>query len=351
MARTALRSVGEAIEITRSFLLPVSIRRIAALAVAVLFMGTPGTPLPASPQFADPTLWRLSEPPESVGGGGGDWSVVDGSVELFDPGSWPPWLVAVVIAATFLALAYALLGVLMRFVLAEALRTDDVRIRHDARVHLGDALGVFVVRLVLWTITLAALAGTAVAVLDVGPWTVSSVVALGLGLSAAVVLVLAWAIEVLTLQFVIPTMIATDSGVLAGWRRFWPTLRADPIEYGLYGVVRVVLGVGIGIAAAIGVALALGLAAILLGTIAAIVVVLAGGLGSLGAVALAVLGALLLVFLLVAIVAGVVIAVPFQCYLWVYSLLVLGDLDPELDLLADRRATARRGASDAEPSA
>lgn len=350
MARTALRSVSDAIEATRLFLLPLSVRRVASLALVVLFMGTPGTPIPANPQFADPRFWEVSEPTAATNGGSEGAILADG-VELASPSTWPTWLLVGLVIVLLLTVAYLLLGTLMRFVLVEALRTDEVRIRRDGRRHLRGALGVLGLQIVAWGLTASVLALAAIAFVEVGgssgegfaSLAGSRVAVATLGAVATAAFVVAWAFEVLTLQFVVPTMIAEERGVLAGWRRFWPTLRAEPIEYLLYGVVRVALGVAVGIAAAVAVLVVLGLAGVVLGTIVAIVVVLAGGVGSLGGVALAALGLLLAIFVLLGIAAWAVVAVPFQCYLWIYALLVLGDVDEDLDLIPELRAETRNG--------
>ena len=339
MARTALRSVGDAIEATRSFLLPLSMGRYAKLLLVALFLGTPGTPLPASPQFADPTFWRFSTPSEPTNGDV-DVGALDG-IAVASPSTWPPWLVAAIGIGLALVVAYAFLGVVMRFVLVEALRTDEVQVRRAARRHLRGALGVLAVRIVLWTLVLPLASLSALTAAGIGPLDLGTIGTAGLATVAAVALVLAWVIEVLTLQFVVPAMVAADRGVLAGWRRFLPTLRGQPVEYGLYGAVRVILGVAVGIAAGLGVIAVLALAAVVLGTIGAIVVVAAGGLGALGPASLAVLGLLLAIFVLLGVLAAAAVAVPFQCYLWIYALFVLGDTDPELDLIPELRDATR----------
>jgi hypothetical protein len=342
MAHTALRSVGDAIEATRSFLLPASPGRIAKLALVALFLGTPGTPLPANPQFADPRYWRVPDVEVPADGGSGDATVADG-VALAEPWNWPPWLLAAVGLALVLVVAYLVLGVVMRFVFVEALRSDVVRIRRNGRRHLRGALGIVGLRAAVWSLALPLPAIAALTGAGVGPLQGSDLALAVLGAGAFVAVVLGRAIEVLTLQFVVPTMVAGDRGVLAGWRRFWPTLRREPVEYGLYGLVRVVLGVAVGIAAALAVLLVLALVAILLGTVAAIVVVLAGGVGSLGTPSIAVLGLLLATFVLVGVATVAAVAVPFQSYLWIYALLVLGDVDADLDLIPELRAETRTG--------
>jgi len=366
MARSALRSVGDAIDATRSFLLPPSLRRIASLALVVAFLGTPGTPLPTTPQVLDPTLWSGpwgdgqpdpgSGQDDGTGAAGDDPAdAIDadltgvGSGELFDPTAWPEWLFVVGAVGLALVVAYLVVGVLMRFVLVEALGHDRVAIRADGRRHLRQASAVAVVRLALGATTFAVVAGAAI-VLDPGGGGGIDAGAIVFGAIATPVLVAAWLLDRLLMQFVVPTMVATDAGVLAGARRFASALAREPIEYVLFFAVRAALGVGVGVAAAIAIAVVLAVVAIALGTVGAIVIVLAGGVGALGPAAWAVVLALVGAFLLLAVLTTVTVAVPFQVYLWIYALFVLGDTDPGLDVVPDLRTVARDGEAVVDPS-
>lgn len=358
MTLSALRSVGDAIDVTREFLLPTTLGRWARLSLIAVFLGAPGTPLPANPQFADPRFWRgpTVPPPQPSGDGpdpgGGDAGAPTvpspetvlpdlAGVDVLQPATWPVWFLGAVALALAFALAYAYLGALARFVVVESLRTGDVSLRRDAGAHLRDAAAILAVRVGLALLAVPAAVGVAIAVAPVGPVTVDGVGAVVLGVAAVGVGFVLWIVDTATLQLVVPTMIVEDAGVIAGWRRFWQPLRAAWREYVAFAVVRFVVGTAVGIAAAIGVVLAVGLALVVLGTIGAIVIVLAGGLGSLGTAAVAALLGLLAVLVAYGIAAAAAIAAPFQIYLWSYALLVLGDTDADLDLIPDLRAAAR----------
>ena len=58
MALSALRSLSDAVDLTRALLFPLSPRRWGVLAAVVAFLGPAGTPLPATPQVVDPRLWE-----------------------------------------------------------------------------------------------------------------------------------------------------------------------------------------------------------------------------------------------------------------------------------------------------
>lgn len=357
MTLSALQSVGDAIEVTREFLLPMSLGRWARLSLLAIFLGAPGTPIPANPQFADPRFWRGPTTPTRPPDAGPDAGAADSGTtdvpsvesvlpdlvgfEVFEPGTWPGWLLGLVALSLALAFAYVYLGALARFVVVESLRTDDVALRRHARPHLRDAGGILAVRVGLALLAILAAAGVAVAVAPVGPVGVDGVGAVVVAAAGIGVGLVVWILDTATLQLVVPTMVAEDSGVVAGWRRFWRTFRADWREYVVFGVVQLVVGTAVGIAAAVGVALAVGLALVVLGTLGAIVIVLAGGLGSLGTGAIAALLGLLAILVAYGVAAAAAIAAPFQIYLWTYALLVLGDTDADLDLIPDLRAAAR----------
>lgn len=341
MTLSALRSVGDAIDATRSFMLPLSVRRWGTLAVVVFFMGTPGTPLPASPQFFDPTLWRGPEQAfeAAPAPNGGVRDAI--GFEVFDPATWPQWLVATLLALAVLWIAYQVLGVLMRFVVVEALSRDAVWLREDGRAHLGDALRVFGFRVGLTLLAAPVVLVLLAAVAPIGPVTVDGWAAGVAGAIGAAIGILAWLVDAVTRQFVVPTMLRTDGGVLAAWRRFWAVLTDAWQEYVAYALVRTALGVGVGLAAAIGVGVALALGGVVVATLVAIVVVVAGGLGGIGTLGAVLVAALVIGFACYALAAYAAISAPFQVYLWTYALFVLGDTDADLDLVPEFRAAAR----------
>lgn len=131
-------------------------------------------------------------------------------------------------------------------------------------------------------------------------------------------------------------MIPTDGGVLAGWRGLWPSLTVQWREYLVYSVLAFVLsilgGVSIGlltVPGAIGLLLVFGLF-FALG--AALFVF---GFPPLGLAVLVVLGIGNAVPVL-AVLA--LVQLPVKTYLRYYALLVLGHVEPTVDLMAEQRA-------------
>lgn len=350
MSLSALRSVGDAIDVTREFLMPISIRRWGLLALVVAFMGTAGTPVPANPQFLDPFLWQPPEGPPGTAPENGVDGLPAGAIELPSLAELPPRLFVALAAVLALVLAYVLLGVLMRFVFVEALRSGRVSVLGSIRRHFRGAVGVIGFRAVLWTIAALLVAVGVVAVTDFGPDFLGPSAGAIVAVIATAIAALLWIVDAITLQFVVPVMIHEGRGVIASWRRLWPALVEEWAEYLVFGFVRLAIGVAVGIVAAVALVLVLIAVGIALGTVAAAVVVLSGGLGGLGTGGVVVLAGIALLFLVVALVAFAVVNVPFQVYLWYYALLVLGDTDEGLDLIPDRRAATRRDEIVAEAS-
>lgn len=239
MSWYALGAVDDAMDATRGFLFPFDRGRWLRLAVISVFVGggslafslvqeVPFSPIPAEAP-ADPVEYLAA-------------------VDLVA-------LVAVVLA-TALALAVVVAGPVMRFVLLDALRTDrvSVRDRFRRRFRKGVRLLVFtVVTGVLLLVTLVALflamTSGGVAILQDVPNPAGSLVGLAvvgfgvvLGLLAAVCLS---AFFHFTVAFVPPTMVATDSGVVAAWGRFYGVLREEFAQFVGYVFARFFLGVAV----------------------------------------------------------------------------------------------------------
>ena len=69
-------------------------------------------------------------------------------------------------------------------------------------------------------------------------------------------------VHVLTKDFVVPQMALEDTGVIEGWRRLWPMIKAEQSGYAVYVGMKIVLAIGAGII--------IGLASLILGLIVAI---------------------------------------------------------------------------------
>jgi len=327
MTLHAAENIRDAFAATRAFLTPFSLRQWAKLALVVFFIGT-GLSVP-TPSF------DASVPSEDVPDTGGTDALPD---DLLLIG-------AVVVAIVLvLGLLWWLVSSVMEFVFIESLRTGDVRIRQywgrrwrqGVRL-LGFRLALAVPVFVLFVGWLALLLVPLATDVTTPAWFLA-VFLLGIPLFF-VVAVLFGIIHLFTTVFVVPIMVKTDSGVLAAWRRLWPSIRAEWKQYLGYTVIGGVLTFASGMV----VAVALGFVALLLliplGGVALLVFLT---LSFSSAVGLVVLGLLVVLFVAMMVVLWAFVQVPVVTYLRYYALLVLGDIEPEFDIIPDQRAAIRR---------
>ncbi|MGZ0746687.1 DUF7544 domain-containing protein [Haloparvum sp. AD34] len=316
MSWYAVTAIDDAVDATRGFLLPFSLRRWTVLALVAALMGG-GPSMNFNPPTTSGNVPRdaLSQLPE---------------VSL-DP-RWGVAIVAVVLLLSWLSLGF-------RFVFYDALRTNAARVWGPLRDRLGQALQLLGFQLLV----LAVLVGPIVAVaagaltgrLPVAGW--SPVLLGAAGLVAAGLVLLATLVDRFTREFVLPVMVIEDAGPIAGWRRFWPVLREEWVQYLAFLLVHLVLAIAVAIAQGL-VFLLVGGVIVALGALAGVVV--AGALGGTGALlgtvvgqaAVAVLGVVVLLALLAVYLPVNLVTTTF---LRTYELRVLARSDPDLDLLAD----------------
>jgi len=324
MALHALDDIGDAADATKALLLPFEWGRWLRLAVVALFVGgATGPPTGFGPSFdrgtgVEPGPWPGLNPGAVV-------PDLDSTGILV--------LVGLGLLAATVALLFAVVGSVMEFVFFESLGTETVRIRRYAGSHIGDGL-----RLLAFRIALFLLGALPVALL-IGLFVLAPPLGLLALLGLPILLVyfaLLGVVNGFTTMFVVPTMLIEDCGVLAGWRRLWPTVRGNLTEFGAYAVLGLLLTVGAGIAVGFGVFLAAFLLAIPAGLLFGVPAFLLPD--SAGLVVLALGGLLYAAGLLVAV--GLAKA-PVQTFLRYYALFLLGDADADLDLIPGRRAAVR----------
>jgi hypothetical protein len=345
MSLAALDAVDDAIEATKRFLIPFDRARWFRLAVIMLFIAGAGGSFPQFP----------------TGGFGGDTGETDPGTgaEPGDPSVPSPeltgellvFIVALVAFVLAVVLLWSIVSATMEFVFVEALNREEVRLWTPLKRHVWRGVRLFVFRVGLWLLAATLVGGVLLAAgfaLGGSPSAWDAGVALGLLLLAiplflVVALVLGTTIG-FTNMFVVPVMYQEERGVLSGWRRFWPTLRNNLKEYLVYLVVGFLLGIAIGIASGF---LTL-IVVLVIGIPFAVVAVpafLLFGFGGAGAIVLVVLG---LAFFVVVFVALLLVKVPFQTFLRYYALFVLGDTNPEFDVIPDARRAVRTDGGDDE---
>lgn len=332
----AVDALDDALDATKSLLIPVGARQWLRLALVVFFLGGAG-----------------GGPSATAGSSTGGSTVtapgpMGGELHLpFSPEEAVSIGLAVVVVGLTLGVLYALVGSIMEFVFVESLRRQHVGIRRYADQHLGRALRLFGFRIALGLLVIVPAGGVALAVLSaVGG---EPRVSLGLFAVFAPLLVLlgilAAAVDVFTTHFVVPVMITGNVGVLAGWRRFWPTLTREWKQYGVYALVRLGLALAVGVLASV---VGSVVAAVLFAPLALADVVAFPTLGGPAAVfsnplALAAGVAVLLGYLLAVAAVLAIVLVPVQTYVRYHALVVLGDTNRKFDLIPELRREIRGG--------
>ena len=315
MSWYAIDAVEDGLDVTRGFLLPFDLRRWLTLAVMVFFLGGAGGAGSGASNGATST-------------GPAGPTTLPGGIELSE-GELMTIVVAAVLVFVVLALVFGLIGAIMRFVFVDALRTREARIRGRFGPRAGKGLRLFLFELAVVLVILAPVAVALVPLLIGG----ASVVLVLLAIPFVLLFGLVGGLALLaTNEFVVPVMIAEDRGVLDGWRRFWPTLRAEWKQFGVYLVVRIVLGIAVSFVAGI----VTGVIAVPLAILGALAF-----FGPMGSVAMPVLVAVAVPLVLLFLALALLVQVPLQTYLAYFALLVLGDANAAFDLIPTYRAEAR----------
>ncbi len=328
MALYAVDDVGDAIDATRAFLFPIDRSRWLRLAVVTFFVaGGFGLNGPVNAG-------------SSISSSAGGVSDVSGAI----PGDLPTILalIAAVVAAVVVVLG--LVGSVMEFVFVESLRSEAVHVRRYGRRYLGAGLRLFAFRLTLFLLAAGVVAGVVYVAGPTGPvltWTDAQLFSAALlALPLIVVLFpLVALIDGVTVDFVVPVAVLQDRSIVDGWRRFWPTLRANVWQYAAYVLVAFLLDIVVGLAAAT----AVGIAAVVLAipfVVIGVAAFLVGG-GTLTTAVTAAIAVLVVVYVLLVLAVVALVQVPLQTFLRHYTLLVLGDTDDDLDLIPDRRTAVR----------
>ncbi|EMA00337.1 DUF7544 domain-containing protein [Haloferax denitrificans] len=332
MSWKAIDALDDARDATASLLLPFDAGRWARLAFIALFIGGLGGSGGAG-----------SNSGTTVSNGGGSTDIpVDSLPGFVTPENVIAAVIALVAVGLVLGLIWSFVGSVMQFVLVDAVVTKDVRIRKPFRERfwLGVRLFAFQIGLLIAIITVIGLPVAAVYFGSVAVTPGIALLAIPLVFLAIGLLFVSAIIVQLTTDFVVPTMIAEDRDLLSSWGRVVPVFRAELSEFGLYVIVRFILGILASIA--------VGIAALLATVVVAIPFAIVGGAAFLAlnaanvalfsTVGLVVFGALGVLFVLAAIAVSAVVQMPVVTYFRYYSLFLLGSADDSLDLVSQFRS-------------
>ncbi|WP_226481563.1 DUF7544 domain-containing protein [Natrinema amylolyticum] len=325
----AIDDLSDAIDVTRNRLTPVRTGTWLRLALIVFFVSSLGLGGPTVPGGDTGTVTdgpTVEEQPQELEG------IVTDELVF--------WALVIVAIVLILWLVYEFIAAVMEFAFLESLRSSDIHVRRYFAENLGKGLWLFLFRFGLRV--LFAVLGIVPAValflsLESGIDGLSAGLLL-LYLLYAVVLGLLYSITMrFTTEFVTPIMLLTDRGVLDGWGRFWPTMKANWTDYGVYLLLVWILQFVVGIAATFVIGFASVLLAIPFVIVIVLLVVAFDTAGLLLAILVAIVGVVLVLLL------ASLFYVPIATYFRYYALLLLGDTDGDLDLIPDRREAVRGG--------
>lgn len=335
----AVDQLGDSWQATKQLLFPIRLRSWIVVAVVVFFVsGATGF----NPSINIGATEWVTIPGEVSTQVGVHWSPGDPSSIV--PGTLDErsqlliWILFLIVlgAGLLFTLIGVVLGAIFEFVFVDIARTREIRIRGFFGPRIGQGISLLAFRIGVGLIVIGFVILTVLATLI----TAGLFLLLLLLLSPVLVLLSIglWILLRFTTDFVVPVMIAEDSGIINGWREFWPELRSEWKQYGVYAVVRFLLGIVAAFATGLGFAaigLLLAIPFLFVGLIGLFVLVAAIGAEFAGLVwALF----LLLIFIATLVAVGtVLVVVPIQTYLRYYSLFVLGAITPSFDVVASIR--------------
>lgn len=313
---SATDALTDAGRLTARYLSALWVRGLLKLGAVVLFLGVGFTGLQLTGAPLDPET--VDEPADL-------WAYA--------------WLFAGGIGV-YAALRY--LAATLEFVFVTSLRTREVALRQYLRDHLGAGLWLLLFRAAIVAGALAVVAAAAALLVGTDPVafeTAGTQQGLMVG-SVALLAGFGWlTVDTLTTGFVVPIMQHSRCGPLSGWRRFIRAMSSNPLAVVAFLLVAWIVGFALWL-----VLLGLGFA---IGFFGVLVVVLLGS-------ALTAIHSAFEPVVFVLILAGVIgyqytlalIEAPVRSYVRYYALVVLGETDPELDLITDYRAELTESADD-----
>ncbi len=254
----------------------------------------------------------------------------------------PTTIVLIGAAVLAVGLVWTIVSETARFVFYESIDRNDVTLLAPAKRRLGQAIRLVGFKLLVSGLFALPFVAVALAfyynAIDPGSLGVLAPIgAIVLGLYGIVGGLIVVFVLRFTDEFVVPVMIRSNGGVLAGWRSIAPVLADEWKQFGVYIAVHFLLLLGIGLAQSIVLFVLFGIVAAIVGLLALVVVFgLAGGIDA--AVASTVILAGLGTIGLLGVIVFVAIVVPIRLlvvtYVTTYELSVLRSLAPEYDLLS-----------------
>ncbi len=315
---SATDALTDAGGLTKRYLSALWVRGLLKLGVVVLFLGVGFTGLQLTSAPLDP-------------------ETVEESADL--------WLFGGLIAAGVgIYAAFRYLAATLEFVFVTSLRTREVALRRYVREHLGAGLWLLLFRAGVAAGALAVIAAAAALIVgtDLAAFEAATTQQGVAVAAAAVVAGFGWfTVDTLTTGFVVPIMQHTRCGPLSGWRRFIRSMSSNWLAVVAFLLVAWILGFALWLVL-FGVSFAIGFFGVL------VVVLLGSALIAIHPSLEPVVGVLVLTGVVAYQYTLALIEAPVRSYVRYYALVVLGETDPELDLISAYRTELAETASTGE---
>ncbi len=309
----ALEEIEEAVQETKSLLLPFDLGTWARLLLIVILTGS-GFSFPNFPSsFPGDSGHTYEEtdyapgdiPAQSMEGALNELPAT-GLATSSATGIW----IGIGLVFMALVLLFIYLSSVFEFIFYQSLLDRDVSIRSNFRLHSGKGLSYFGFRILTTLVIFASVAGMILAFL-------ASPVAGILLLLAFLAGIIPFIIFLgLTQNFVLLQMIEDGTGIIQAWKNFYPSLKNEWQQVAVYVVVRFVIQI---VAATV---------AILWALLTLLVLLIPFGI--IGAIAYLIFPPLVWFVVVLGIVAWMIlllaVQVPIQSYLYYYAILVYHDL-------------------------
>jgi hypothetical protein len=319
MAWYALEEIDEAIDETKELIWPPDFWTWTKLAIIILFVGGGGFNLPSSfPSDTGSTGGELDQDfnfdsttlPESSIQSPGSFDEVMSSMGASSAGLSNSMVLAIFALLVPVILIFMYIGSVFEFIFYKSLIDKKVNITGNFRENIWKGARYFGFQLVF----LLAVLGLVASVF--GSFMVSGALGLLMVLLFIPLLLVLSIFSGLTHDFVLLRMLEDDEKLVEAWKSFWPDLRTDWKQVGVYLIVKFFVSLVVGIASAIVILLAT-----LVFAIPAIILVILSGM--IAEVLMLVTGALMFLIWLIMLFY---LAVPFRTYIYYYVILVYHDL-------------------------
>jgi hypothetical protein len=184
--------------------------------------------------------------------------LLESGLGAIDPALYAVLIAVVIVAALVLMILLMYVSSVMRFILFDSVLAKECHIRQGWSRRQAEGWRYFLWQLVYMLAVLVGLTvlvgiplGFAYAVgwLKNPDQHVLPLVLGGIALFFVIVIffTLAAVVHVLIKDFVVPQMALEGAGVIAGWRRLWPMMKAEKGGYAAYVGMKIVLAIGAGI--------------------------------------------------------------------------------------------------------